>query len=330
MIKEMIVSSTALETKVAILEDDQLAELYIERNRSRGILGNIYTGRVTKVLPGMQSAFVNIGLEKDAFLYVSDFIEDNEEYDKVLTDAEEQVATVLAEAEVQERPRSGTARQEKPRWKERREREGYRQPAASPSAAEAAPPAELFNLSAETDRLAGIALAAPELAEPSADPRACRAGAARGSCPRGRCCGTGGRRNCRRPAALRRRVTPAGQAELTRVKERIDPGRRRCCPLLRARSRRRLAGRSPSGPCRAAQTVHGRAPHPQHRAPIHRRHAAGKGRRSSSRSPRSRSERKGPASPATWRFPGDTWSTCRRWTTSAFPARSVPRPRESG
>ncbi len=170
MIKEMIVSSTALETKVAILEDDQLAELYIERNRSRGILGNIYTGRVTKVLPGMQSAFVNIGLEKDAFLYVSDFIEDNEEYDKVLTDAEEQVATVLAEAEVQERAQKRDRRQEKPRWKERREREGYRQPAASPSAAEAAPPAELFNLSAETDRLAGIALAAPALAEPSPIP----------------------------------------------------------------------------------------------------------------------------------------------------------------
>ena len=75
MIKDMIVSSTALETRVAILEDDQLAELYIERHRSRGILANTYKGKVTKVLPGMQSAFVNIGLEKDAFLYVSDFVE---------------------------------------------------------------------------------------------------------------------------------------------------------------------------------------------------------------------------------------------------------------
>ncbi len=170
MIKEMIVSSTALETKVAILEDDQLAELYIERNRSRGILGNIYTGRVTKVLPGMQSAFVNIGLEKDAFLYVSDFIEDNEEYDKVLTDAEEQVATVMAEAEVQEKPQRRERRPERPRWKERREREGYRQPAASATTAEAAPPAELFNLGAETDRAAGTALLNPELAEPSPIP----------------------------------------------------------------------------------------------------------------------------------------------------------------
>ncbi len=124
MVKEMIVTSTALETKVAILEEDQLAELYIERNRNRGILGNIYKGRVTKVLPGMQSAFVNIGLDKDAFLYVSDFIEDNEEYDKVFTQAEEQVATVMAELEVQDRPvkRERERRPEKSRWRERRER----------------------------------------------------------------------------------------------------------------------------------------------------------------------------------------------------------------
>jgi Rne/Rng family ribonuclease len=104
MIKEMIVTSSALETKVAILEDDQLAELYIERNRNRGILGNIYKGRVTKVLPGMQSAFVQIGLEKDAFLYVSDFVEDTEEYDKVFTEAEEKAQSAITEAEVQERP----------------------------------------------------------------------------------------------------------------------------------------------------------------------------------------------------------------------------------
>ena len=125
MIKEMIVSSTALETKIAILEDDQLAELYIERNRNRGILGNIYKGRVTKVLPGMQSAFVNVGLEKDSFLYVSDFIEDTEEYDKVLTEAEEQVATALAEIEVQERPQAPPRKDQRPdrrKWRDRKER----------------------------------------------------------------------------------------------------------------------------------------------------------------------------------------------------------------
>jgi len=135
MVKEMIVNTTALETKVAILEDDQLAELYIERNRSRGILGNIYKGKVTKVLPGMQSAFVNIGLDKDAFLYVSDFIEDSEEYDKVLTAAEEQVAKVMAEMDVQERPQRRERKNERGgRWRERRERHEMPRPVPPPAA----------------------------------------------------------------------------------------------------------------------------------------------------------------------------------------------------
>ncbi len=159
MIKEMIVSSTALETRVAILEDDQLAELYIERNRTRGILGNIYKGRVTKVLPGMQSAFVSIGLEKDAFLYVSDFIEDTEEYDKVFTDAEEQAATVLAEAEVQERPvqtqpqpSRRERKPERPRWKERRERVELSRVPPPPPGPPSSPTAEQWTLAAETER----------------------------------------------------------------------------------------------------------------------------------------------------------------------------------
>ncbi len=122
MIKEMIVSSTSLETKVAILEDDELAELYIERNRSRGILANTYKGKVTKVLPGMQSAFVNIGLEKDAFLYVSDFIEDNEECEKVFSAVEEQMDTVTADLEAQERPQRKDRKTEKSRWRDRKER----------------------------------------------------------------------------------------------------------------------------------------------------------------------------------------------------------------
>src|SRR5436190_17853203 len=92
MQKELIISTTTQETKLAILEDDELVEFYIERDRSQGIVGNIYKGKVTKVLPGMQSAFVNIGLERDAFLYVADFFEDTEEYDKVVTEAEEKVA----------------------------------------------------------------------------------------------------------------------------------------------------------------------------------------------------------------------------------------------
>src|SRR4249920_3186003 len=79
MNKEMIISSTPHETRVAILEDDQVVEIFIERAHSRGVVGNIYRGRVSKVLPGMQSAFVDLGLERDAFLYVSDVISPTEE-----------------------------------------------------------------------------------------------------------------------------------------------------------------------------------------------------------------------------------------------------------
>src|SRR5262249_44260600 len=92
MQKELIISTTSQETKVAILEDDELVEYYIERHRSQGIVGNIYKGKVTKVLPGMQSAFVDIGLERDAFPYVSDFFEDTEEYEKIVSTVEEEVA----------------------------------------------------------------------------------------------------------------------------------------------------------------------------------------------------------------------------------------------
>jgi len=79
MNKEMVISSTSHETRVAILEDDQVVEIFIEREQSRGVVGNVYKGRVSKVLPGMQSAFVDLGLERDAFLYVSDVISPTEE-----------------------------------------------------------------------------------------------------------------------------------------------------------------------------------------------------------------------------------------------------------
>jgi Rne/Rng family ribonuclease len=75
MTKELFVSSTPHETKVGMVEDDQLAEVYLERENEYTLAGSIYKGRVTRVLPGMQSAFVDIGLERDAFLYVSDFME---------------------------------------------------------------------------------------------------------------------------------------------------------------------------------------------------------------------------------------------------------------
>ena len=83
MNKELIVSSTGREVSAAILENDQVAEVYIERESQRGVAGNIYKGRVRKVLPGMQSAFVDIGLERDAFLYVSDVVDTIEEFERL-------------------------------------------------------------------------------------------------------------------------------------------------------------------------------------------------------------------------------------------------------
>jgi ribonuclease G len=85
MAKEICISSTPHETRLAILEDDQLAEIYYERENEYTLAGSIYNGRVTRVLPGMQSAFVDVGLERDAFLYVTDFLEleDQEETDEL-------------------------------------------------------------------------------------------------------------------------------------------------------------------------------------------------------------------------------------------------------
>jgi len=85
MAKEICISSTPHETRLAILEDDQLAEIYYERENEYTLAGSIYNGRVTRVLPGMQSAFVDVGLERDAFLYVTDFmeLEDPEETDEL-------------------------------------------------------------------------------------------------------------------------------------------------------------------------------------------------------------------------------------------------------
>jgi ribonuclease G len=87
MQKEMIVTSNGHETQVAILEEDLVTEMFVERERQRGVVGNIYKGRVSKVLPGMQCAFIDIGLDRDGFLYVSDVVDTIEEFDKL--DAED-------------------------------------------------------------------------------------------------------------------------------------------------------------------------------------------------------------------------------------------------
>ena len=97
MSKEMVISANPHETRVAILEEGQLCEYYVEREKEFALVGSIYKGRVTRVLPGMQSAFVEIGLDSDAFLYVSDFLEDLEEFDHIVTTVEEKVQKMEAQ-----------------------------------------------------------------------------------------------------------------------------------------------------------------------------------------------------------------------------------------
>jgi ribonuclease G len=145
MTKELFVSSTPHETKVGLVEDDQLAEVYQERENEYTLAGSIYKGRVTRVLPGMQSAFVDIGLERDAFLYVSDFMElqdHDEDLDEVpatrgVADVSapppaEPESTVAAEPETKTEPEAGSTttppaneggREERERgWRGRRRR----------------------------------------------------------------------------------------------------------------------------------------------------------------------------------------------------------------
>ena len=84
MSKELVIAANRHETKVAILEDDQLVEVFFQRANEYSLAGSIHKGRVTRVLPGMQSAFVDLGLERDTFLYVSDFADEAEEdFDRV-------------------------------------------------------------------------------------------------------------------------------------------------------------------------------------------------------------------------------------------------------
>ena len=97
MSKEMVISANPHETRVAILEEGQLCEYYVEREKEFALVGSIYKGKVTRVLPGMQSAFVEIGLDSDAFLYVSDFLEDIEEFDHIVTTVEDKVQKMEAQ-----------------------------------------------------------------------------------------------------------------------------------------------------------------------------------------------------------------------------------------
>src|SRR6516165_3536519 len=101
MSKEMIISVNGREKKIAIVEDDVVTEFYVERgDENQGIVGNIYKGRVMKVLPGMQSAFVDIGLERDSFLYVSDFFDEEEEFERIVMEKGKKSSKDEADPEV--------------------------------------------------------------------------------------------------------------------------------------------------------------------------------------------------------------------------------------
>src|SRR5574337_2216170 len=83
MSKELVISANRHETRVAMVEDDQVVEVYHQRENEYSLAGSIHKGRVTRVLPGMQSAFVDIGLDKDAFLYVADVGDEVDDFDRV-------------------------------------------------------------------------------------------------------------------------------------------------------------------------------------------------------------------------------------------------------
>src|SRR5215218_427973 len=101
MSKEMIISVNGREKKIAILDNGKVTEFYIERGdeENSGIAGNIYKGRVQRVLPGMQSAFVSIGLERDAFLYVSDFFDEEEEIERIVMEKSKKTSPEEAKRE---------------------------------------------------------------------------------------------------------------------------------------------------------------------------------------------------------------------------------------
>src|ERR1700747_2135503 len=96
MSKELVISAASHERRVAIMEEGQLVEIYIEREKEFALVGSIYKGKVTRVLPGMQSAFVEIGLDGDAFLYVSDVFENLEDDDHGHSHAEHSAPSIAA------------------------------------------------------------------------------------------------------------------------------------------------------------------------------------------------------------------------------------------
>jgi len=119
MARQIVINADVSETRVAVLDGGILTELFIERRRHRSIVGNVYKGVVTNVLPGMQAAFVDIGLHKDAFLYAGDFIANLGEYERLMLAEEEEEADI--ELDTEEAAGDGTERPEAAPERERRE-----------------------------------------------------------------------------------------------------------------------------------------------------------------------------------------------------------------
>ena len=98
---EVLINFTPQETRVAVVEQGVVQELHVERTASRGIVGNLYLGKVVRVLPGMQSAFIDIGLERTAFLHVADIWSDRQNgesarpIEKILTEGQSLMVQVL-------------------------------------------------------------------------------------------------------------------------------------------------------------------------------------------------------------------------------------------
>ena len=101
MSEEILINVTPQETRVAVVDNGVLQEVHIERTQKRGLVGNIFKGRVSRVLPGMQAAFIDIGLERTGFLHSSDIVANNAEYDHEKKEAEQiqPIESVINEGE---------------------------------------------------------------------------------------------------------------------------------------------------------------------------------------------------------------------------------------
>ncbi len=108
MATELLINARSYETRVAVIENNILAELHVERPNRHSLAGNIYKGQVVRVLPGMQAAFVDIGLERAAFLYVSDVTDNFEEFEAMMKEEEEErEGLVEIEGDAEEKPLAG-------------------------------------------------------------------------------------------------------------------------------------------------------------------------------------------------------------------------------